>query len=260
MLCGDLLTGFNVGLVLSPFADARAKGRIAPSPAIGAAAGVAFAVHIDHQGLLAGWLLVSFLGATVGGLITLALPEGKKTVPSLLLVTLALALMLWFGPAFVQLAPKGIGQWVPWTSGALLAYGLGALIGRRPRPATGELRALGGALALLAANWLGPFALLLLLPLAVLDRWTPDRGDQAFRVATILVALACAFFLVWLPYQLPAWPFPRIPGTEQPVGPLVEVLGVPFLLVIGAAASWHGWLARGLLALPLLAIPLVTGL
>ncbi len=259
-LCGDVFTGFNVGLVLSPLADARARGRIAPSAGIGAAAGVAFAVHIDHQGILAGWLLVGFLGATVGGLIALILPEGKKTVPSLLLATLALALLLWFAPSFLQLAPGMVGDWVPWTSGALLAYGFGALIGRRPRPAEGEARALGVAVVLLAANWLGPFALLLLLPLLLLERWRPERGEHVLRVATILVVLACTYFLVWIPYQLEAWPFPRIPGTEAPVGPVTEVLGVPLLLLLGAAASWHGWLARGLLIFPILAIPLLTGL
>ena len=214
------------------------------------------------QGRLGGFLGEALVGATLGVGVLLALAPfdgrlGRTSWIRRAAGALATLLILAVASASIARWPEPLRAACPWLSGAALLVGLGALAARRITDPASEARAAGGLALLLLGNVVGPLAVLGLPGLALLDR--VRRGRWIGRAATIVGALAAAWWMRWIPYQLPSQELPLIPGTQEAIGPLSTVLLVPLLVLAGAAAAWFRRPTWGLLAIPLLVPLLLSG-
>lgn len=260
-LAGDLAMGWITGIAVSPWSEALGRARPSLAAALGAAIGAASGVLMARPGLVGGFLVEAFAGGVMGVALAVALSrwEVRLRAPSLrergAVAGLAAACVLGATLLLVRW-PEGVRAAAPTLSGAAMVVGLGALAGRRGQGPSDDARAAGGLGVLLLGNLAGPVGLVAMPALIPLDRI--GRGRWVARGLAVVLAIAVAVIMAWLPYQLPSQVEPLIPGAHGPIGPVTAALLMPLTFGFGAVAALARRPAWGLVALPLLA-PLLLG-
>ena len=262
-LAGDLSMGWITGIAVSPWSEALGRGRPSLAAALGAAIGAASGVLLSWPALVGGFLVEAFAGGVIGVAVAVSLSavEERLAPPSprgIAAGAVGATACLWLSFALLETWPELVRAGAPTLSGAAMVVGLGALCGRRGESPGSDARAAGGLGVLLLGNFAGPLGLLALPALYPLDRLAPPK--QLARGLVVVLAIAVAVVMAWLPYQLPSQTSPLIPGTREAIGPVTAFLLMPLTFTAGLAAALVRRPVLGLLALPVLAPMLIAGL